>query len=130
MTTERLTSARLTYEDYCQLPNDGRQREIIAGIEYMAPAPNTFHQRLLGRLYVELSLFLRQHPIGEAFIAPYDVILSDHDVVQPDLLYVAQEHADRIKRHGLVGAPDLVVEVLSPSNRRHDEVQKRALYAQ
>jgi Uma2 family endonuclease len=119
---------KFTYEDYLLIPEDGKRHEIIDGEEYVAPAPNTRHQRLVGRLFFYLTAYLQNADLGEVFVAPIDVILSDVDVVQPDVLFVAKAHADRVGEHGLTGAPDLIVEVLSEGNRRHDEVRKRKLY--
>ncbi len=127
MITER-PPVRFTYEDYLLIPEDGKRHEIIDGEEYVAPAPNTRHQRITMRLSAFLFNHLEAHDLGEVFAAPIDVILSDYDVVQPDVLFVAKAHADRVGEHGITGAPDLIVEVLSEGNRRHDEVRKRKLY--
>lgn len=119
------TAPRLTYEDYRTIPDDGKRHEIIEGEEYMSPSPTTPHQRIV----LNLATALKQHVAGEVFVAPCDVILSDHDVVQPDVFFVAAERRDIVKERGIAGAPDLVVEVVSEGNRRHDEVRKRRLYA-
>lgn len=129
-------TVRFTYEDYCLAPDDGKRREIIDGVEYilsggsMAPAPRPIHQRIAGRIFGEIYQHLKHMPVGEVFDAPLDVILSETDVVQPDVLFVSDERAGIIEEHGLTGPPDLVVEVLSESNRRRDEVRKRKLYEQ
>jgi Uma2 family endonuclease len=72
---------------------------------------------------------VKEQSAGEVFIAPYDVLLSEHDIVQPDVLFVSTENSDIVKERGIEGAPDLVAEVVSEGNRRHDEVRKRKLYA-
>jgi Uma2 family endonuclease len=72
---------------------------------------------------------VKERSAGEIFIAPYDVLLSEHDIVQPDVLFVSTEHSDIVKERGIEGAPDLIAEVVSEGNRRHDEVRKRKLYA-
>jgi len=118
----------LTYEDYCRLPDDGRRHEIIDGEEYMSPSPTTPHQRIVQRLHLSLAPFVNERSAGEVFIAPYDVLLSEHDIVQPDVLFVAAERLDLVKERGLEGAPTLIAEVVSEGNRRHDEVRKRKLY--
>lgn len=119
----------LTYEDYCLFPDDGKRHEIIDGEEYMSPSPTTPHQRIVGRLFNSLYGHVQKRNLGEAFVAPYDVLLSEHDIVQPDVLFVAAERRDLVKERGLEGAPTLVAEVVSEGNRRHDEVRKRKLYA-
>ncbi|QXD16963.1 Uma2 family endonuclease [Rhodocaloribacter litoris] len=127
MITER-PPVRFTYEDYLLIPEDGKRHELIDGEEHVAPAPSTRHQRIVVRLSAALFNHLEAHDLGEVFVAPIDVILSDYDVVQPDVLFVAKAHADRIGERGITGPPDLIVEVLSEGNRRHDEVRKRKLY--
>ncbi|MGI9173783.1 MAG: Uma2 family endonuclease [Rhodothermales bacterium] len=119
---------RMTYEDYVLIPEDGKRHEIIDGIEYVTAAPNVRHQRIIGRLFNRLYTYAEETGAGEVFVAPVDNILSDIDIVQPDILFVSEGRAGIIEEHGLVEAPDLVAEVLSPSNRRHDEVRKLQLY--
>jgi Uma2 family endonuclease len=119
---------KLTYDDYCLLPDDGRRHEIIAGEHYVSPAPPIRHQRILQNLFFELERFLRANPLGIILLAPTDVMATDFDVVQPDLLFVSNDHIDRITERGIRGAPDLAVEVLSASTRRTDELIKRTLY--
>ncbi len=123
------TAPRLTYEDYRTIPDDGKRHEIIEGEEYMSPSPTTPHQRIVLNLATALKQHVQEHDAGEVFVAPCDVILSDHDVVQPDVFFVAAERRDIVKERGIAGVPDLVVEVVSEGNRRHDEVRKRRLYA-
>jgi len=122
------TATKLTYEDYVLMPDDGQRHELIDGELFVVPAPNHPHQRTVVRLAHLLASWLDAHRGGEVIVAPFDVILSPTDVVQPDLLFVSDRNAQRIERRGVVGAPDLVVEILSNSNRRRDEVTKRALY--
>lgn len=119
---------RLTYEDYALLPEDGRRHEIIDGDEVVSPSPNTRHQRLVFRLARLLDAHVRRHGLGEVFVAPYDVLLSEHDIVQPDVLFVAEARLDLVDEENLKGAPDLVAEVLSESTRRTDLLRKRRLY--
>lgn len=122
------STVRFTYEDHCLYPDDTKRHEIIDGNEYVAPAPNTFHQRIVTRLTTRLHYHAEENDLGEVFTSPIDLIFSDTDVVQPDVLFVAKERAAIVEHHGLTDAPDLVVEVLSESNRRHDEIRKRRLY--
>ena len=108
------TSARMTYEDLLLLPDDGLRHELIDGVHYVTASPVTRHQRILRKLAVEIELWLRDHPIGEMFFAPLDVVLSRYDVVVPDLIYVSAERSGGIEEKGLFAAPDLAVEILSP----------------
>lgn len=120
---------QLTYEDYLALPDDGKRYQILEGELFVSPAPSTRHQRLLGRLHLEIGTFLLEKPLGEVLLAPCDVLLDEKDIVQPDLIYVARDHAEQVEERYVAGAPDLVVEILSPSTRRLDEVLKRRRYA-
>ena len=122
------TSARMTYDDLLLLPDDGLRHELIDGVHYVTASPVTRHQRILRKLAVEIELWLRDHPIGEMFFAPLDVVLTRYDVVVPDLIYVSAERSEGIEEKGLFAAPDLAVEILSPSTRRRDETLKRRLY--
>ena len=126
MQTETL---KLTYEDYALIPQDGRRHEIIDGEEVMSPAPITKHQRVVLELALLLKQHVREHGLGEVFVAPFDVQLSDYDVVQPDVLFIADDRLRIVDEVNCKGAPDLVCEVLSESTRRTDLVRKRALYA-
>ncbi|HEY7214836.1 MAG TPA: Uma2 family endonuclease, partial [Thermoanaerobaculia bacterium] len=87
------SSPKLTYEDYLQIPDDGKRHEIVDGVHYVSAAPFLRHQRIARRLAFRLEEFLRQHPLGEFFFAPTDVVLSPHDIVQPDLLFISNERA-------------------------------------
>src|SRR5215203_1775858 len=77
------TSTKLTYEDYCLLPDDGRRHEIIDGEHYVNPAPNTKHQRIGKKLVLALVIYAEPRGLGEVFWAPYDVVLSSFNVVEP-----------------------------------------------
>ena len=121
---------KYTYADYAGTPDDERW-ELIDGVLYrMAPAPNTKHQRALRRLVTAFVLhFSRVGQAGELFFAPTDLILSDQTTVQPDMLFVSEDRRGIITLRGCEGPPDLVVEILSPSNTGHDLDVKRELYA-
>ena len=119
---------KLTYDDFVLFPDDGKRHELIDGEHFVSPSPNVRHQRVLMRLGFAIYNFVQEQRCGEVFFAPLDIVLSIHDVVEPDLLFVSAERAAIIGKANLRGAPDLVVEVLSPSNRRYDEVLKRELY--
>ena len=119
---------RYNYNDYLLLPED-KHYEILDGELYMVAAPNTKHQRVSIRLVVALLQHVEQKDLGEIFHAPCDVLLSDENVVQPDILFVRKERAGIIKEANLQGAPDLVVEILSPGTRSKDLELKRKAYA-
>jgi Uma2 family endonuclease len=126
--TVRRAKVRFNYRDYCLLPEDKRY-ELIDGELYMAPAPGTRHQTISRDLGVLLWDFVRENRLGQVWFAPFDVILSDEDVVQPDVLFVSQQRQGIISERGCEGPPDLVVEVLSPSNQGRDRELKRKVYA-
>lgn len=119
---------RLTYQDLLEFPADGNRHELIEGEHYMTPAPSLRHQRVSRRLARILDTFLLEHPLGEVFPAPCDVVLSEINVVEPDLFFVATESARILTEQNVQGAPELVVEILSPSTRHTDSVIKRRLY--
>ena len=121
-------SVKFTYEDFLNFPDDGKRHEIIDGEHYVTPSPNTKHQRIVSRLDRALGRYLDHHPLGEVFVAPFDVVFSDLDVVEPDLLYISRERAHVLTDTHVRGAPDLVVEILSPDTRKTDESTKRKLY--
>ena len=125
VTTER--SVKLTYEDYCATPDDKRY-ELLNGDLMMVPAPNTRHQRVQRQLGYKLAQFIEDHALGELFFAPYDIVLSDTDVVQPDLLFISQQREHMITTENVRGAPDLVIEILSPSTADRDLGYKHELY--
>ena len=119
---------KFTYEDYLTTPADERY-ELLDGDLIMVPAPNLKHQKVQVRLGQCLWRFIRDHKLGEMFYAPCDVILSDSNVVQPDLLFVSREREHLLSDGEKVrGAPDLVVEILSPSTADKDRGSKRELY--
>ncbi len=122
-------AVKFTYNDYQTAPADTRY-ELLDGDLLMVPAPNLKHQEVQGQLQIELGLFLRKQQLGRLFAAPCDVILSDNDVVQPDLLFVSHEREHLLSSSQNVrGAPDLVIEILSPSTAEKDRGYKRTLYA-
>ncbi|HEY0142771.1 MAG TPA: Uma2 family endonuclease [Thermoanaerobaculia bacterium] len=122
------TSTKLTYEDYLQLPDDGNRYEIIDGELVLNPTPVFRHQRILGNLFFALELHFRSHGGGLVVVAPFDVVLSPHQMYEPDLLIVLDEHRSIVTEKNVTGAPDLVVEILSPGTRSRDEKVKRANY--
>ena len=121
------TQTKWTYEDLLLL-DDGKRHEIIDGELVVNAAPNLRHQAVVRRLTVIISNWLETHPVGEIWASPIDVLFSDFEVVEPDLVYVSNERAGILNVKNIKGAPDLLVEVLSDSTRRMDEITKRKLY--
>jgi Uma2 family endonuclease len=120
---------RLTIDDFMLFPDDGRRHELLDGEHVVTPSPSTRHQRTVQALHVAFALHLRQHPEqGEVFIAPFDVVLSRFDVVEPDLLVVGGGQPDILTEKNVQGPPVLLVEVASGSTRRRDQGAKRLLY--
>jgi Uma2 family endonuclease len=121
---------KLTYEDYAQIPDDGRRHEIIDGLHYVSPSPTRTHQVTLLKLALRLAPFAQEHQLGEIYPAPFDVLLSPHDIVQPDLQFVSTARLGIVTEANVKGAPDLAIEILSDSTRRRDENLKRDRYEQ
>lgn len=118
---------RHTYEDYQHLP-EGAPYELIRGHLVMSPSPSVRHQDIVLFLGALLREHAQEQKDDRAFVAPMDVRLSDDTVVQPDVLYVSAERTDRIKEDEIEGAPDLVIEVVSPSTSHVDTFDKKQLY--
>ncbi|NPV80578.1 MAG: Uma2 family endonuclease [Firmicutes bacterium] len=119
---------RLTYEDYCRIPFGERYELVEGDLRKMTPAPSVFHQKVSGRIERALRHWVEDHDLGEVYYSPIDVVLSEHNVVQPDILYISRERLGIIKDACIQGAPDLVVEILSPSTAELDRVTKRRIY--
>ena len=121
-------AVKLTYEDYCAAPADGRY-ELLDGELIMVPAPNTKHQMVKAAIFTQLYQFIKTRTLGTLLDAPYDMVLSKHDTVQPDILFVSREREDLvITERNARAAPDLAVEILSPSTAHKDRGYKRTLY--
>ena len=120
---------KLTYDDFVHFPDDGKRHELIDGEHYVTPSPSTKHQRISGNLHLLIGNWLEDHPVGRVFYAPYDVVFSDFDVVEPDLLYLSNERAAQVitPLHAK-GVPELVIEIASKGTRKRDETIKRRLY--
>ncbi|HEV2352154.1 MAG TPA: Uma2 family endonuclease [Terriglobia bacterium] len=123
-------TTRLSYGDLRQIPPDRNRYELIEGELLVSAAPNIEHQRKAGRLFVELTYFVRQHDLGEVFIAPCDVVLDSATVLEPDILFVSKARKSMVKPACIEGAPDLVIEILSDSSRLIDRFVKRDRYAE
>lgn len=121
------TSVRFTYEDLEQFPDDGKRREIVRGELYTMPSPSTKHQRIVLRIVNSIYNFLEEQPLGEVFVAPLDVIFHIDDVIIPDVAFISNERKALISKRGIEGAPNLVIEVISPSGVKRDLEVKRKL---
>jgi len=121
-------SVRFTYNDYFLLPEEKRH-EILAGDLYAAATPDTKHQRISLNLSSALLQHVRQRKLGDILEAPFDVVLSQENVVQPDILFVRKERTGVIGELNLRGVPDLIIEILSEGSRRKDLEVKRKIYA-
>lgn len=119
-----------TYETYAALTDDGECYEIVQGVLVMSPAPRFSHQRFLVALSAHLYQLITVKKLGEVITGPFDVVLSPKNVYQPDLLVVLNEHLERLQEECLMGAPDLVVEVISPRSKLYDRVNKHMAYEQ
>lgn len=120
---------KLTYDDFVLLPDDGLRHELIDGEHYVTPSTNTRHQRISGVLHGLIWSYLELHPIGKISHAPFDVVLTKFDVVEPDLLYMSNERATEVLTTANVkGVPELVIEIASPGTRKRDATIKRDLY--
>ncbi len=115
---------------YDQLEDDGFLYQLVEGVLIMAAAPILFHQRILMKLTNIISEFLLSNPMGELFFAPTDVELNDKNIYQPDLLFVSHDRSSILKGKRVVGAPDLVIEVLSEGTKRLDIGVKYKVYEQ
>ena len=122
------TALRFTYQDYLQLSED-RRYEIVDGDLYMVPAPIPYHQKVSRNIEFQFHQHVLAHDLGEVFYAPCDVLLSETDVVQPDILFISKDRLSIIKETNIQGAPDLVVEILSPASEKRDRGAKQKLYA-
>jgi Uma2 family endonuclease len=119
-----------TYEMYAALPDDGKRYEVVQGVLMMSPAPESAHQGIIQRIsnYLDGRIFVPR--LGLVFTSPIDVVLSSRTTVQPDVLVVLKEHVNRVQPKRIHGAPDLAVEVISPSSATYDRLVKYSVYEQ
>ncbi len=118
-----------TYVDYAALPNNGLRYEVMDGVLLMAPSPNSAHQSVIMRLAAFFFQYVDSAGIGRAFVAPFDVELASNRVVQPDALVLLNKSLGKLTTSHIVGAPDLVVEVISPGTAVYDRLNKFDAYA-
>ncbi len=119
---------KFTYEDYVKFPDDRKVYQIIEGELYMVPAPIPYHQDISGNLEFILRSYVRSKNLGKVFYAPCDIVLSKENVVQPDIFFISKEREHIITEKNIQGAPDLVVEILSPRTEEIDRKLKVKLY--
>jgi Uma2 family endonuclease len=120
---------KLTYDDFVLFPDDGKRHELIDGEHYVTPSPNVRHQQIQGDLFALVWNYLEARPVGRVFTSRLDVVFSRFDVVEPDIVYLSYERANTVlTKANLQGAPELVIEIASPSTRQRDETIKRHLY--
>ena len=117
-----------TYTAYCLLPEDAPRYEILEGVGFLTPSPGGRHQKVSRNIERCLDRYVHLNKLGEIYHAPFDVVLAENDVVQPDIFYIKEERSDIAKDRGVFGTPDLVVEILSPSTAKRDLQQKLSLY--
>ena len=118
-----------TRADYQFLPESGPRYQVIEGQLCMAPAPNRYHQDISRNIEFILLKYLERHPIGKMYHAPFDVYLDEHNVFQPDIAFFSNERLPVLTDAGAEGAPNFVVEILSPRTAQLDRVPKRRVYA-
>jgi len=118
-----------TYADYLRLPHSPYREEVLQGRLVVSPSPSTLHQDTVGALVELLRAHARKAKLGRVLPGPTDVVLSETDVAVPDLVFVAVARRDLVQPRGIFGPPDLVLEVLSPSDPRRDTDTKRRMYA-
>lgn len=118
---------RYTYQEYLQL-NDELRYELAEGELRVVPAPGIEHQEIVGNLYWLLAQYVRETRAGKVLVAPVDVYLDQYNTAQPDLLFIAGERLSIITDKNIQGAPDLVIEVLSPATARRDRLEKSRTY--
>lgn len=127
MAISEQAARRYTYADLAMFPEDHLRREIVDGELIVSPSPIVRHQDAVGNVFIGLKSYARKAG-GQAFVAPLDVLLAPDNVVEPDVLFIRADHAHQVGDKFIENAPDLVVEISSPSTRRLELVRKRELY--
>ena len=123
-----VTTPKLTYQDYANLEGDERY-ELLDGELILVGSPNRDHQSVNLRLASRMLSFVDENDLGWVYGAPFDVLFTDTDVVQPDILFISREREHILTPANVQGAPDLIVEILSPSSSTRDWRAKRELYS-
>jgi Uma2 family endonuclease len=128
---EAVAIEQLTYWEFREMEfddNDPFQYELLNGELVQKSAPSPWHQRLSGNLYFIIRQHVTDKKLGEVFYSPIDVFLNDYNAPQPDLVFVSEAKKSLITNDGIMGVPDLVVEIISPSSIRRDRFDKRDIY--
>lgn len=120
---------RWTYDDYAALPDDGHRYEIVDGVLYMSPSPDFFHQDILLEIAAHLRTHVKLAGLGRVYPSPLDVELAPNVVFQPDVIVLLNANLEKLKNKHIIGAPDLVVEIASPSTSTQDRHKKLLAYA-
>ena len=123
-------ATKMTYDQYCLLPEDRNRYELFYGELVMTPSPTHRHQAVVVRLTIALGNFVEKNALGEVFVAPLDILFDEHTVLQPDILFISRDRLGILGDEIVEGAPDLVVEVLSPSTFYNDLRRKMTTYSQ
>jgi Uma2 family endonuclease len=118
-----------TYQDLEFFEPDNYRHEISEGEHFMTPSPSTYHQKIVGNLYRKLSDYVEKNKLGEIYVSPVDVIFHEIDVFVPDLVFVSNENLSIVSENNIQGAPDLIIEVMSPSSVARDREGKYKRYA-
>lgn len=128
MQKEFIKPPRTAFEVFQMLP-EGTLAEVIDNQLFMAPSPTPDHQETAGDLFLEIASFVKRKGLGKAYFAPVDLYLDEYsNVVQPDLIFISKSNSLRTDKKGLKGIPDLIIEILSPGNKKYDSVSKKNLY--
>ncbi|MBI1767078.1 MAG: Uma2 family endonuclease [Bacteroidetes bacterium] len=114
-------------EVYRMLP-EGTRAELINDKLFMSPAPTIKHQNVIFALTGQFYNYINKEKNGEVFVSPVDVYINEKNVVQPDLVFVAKKNLTILKEDGIYGAPDLIIEVLSPGTKKFDLEEKKKIY--
>jgi Uma2 family endonuclease len=126
--TYRVPRKTYTYQDYFEMPDDGNRYEIIEGELLMSPAPYMNHQFISLNLVLKLAKFVLENKLGKICYAPVDVLLSDFNIVQPDILFISSDNLQIITEKNIKGVPDLIIEIISPATGYYDLSGKKDLY--
>lgn len=111
------------------MPDDGKRYELIGGEVFMSPSPSEKHQRALAELYLSMASHVKEKKLGRVYFTPFDVVFSEKTALRPDLIFVSSARVGIIGPEYIIGAPDLVVEILSPNRPSYDRVTKLEQYA-
>lgn len=130
MTAPSASAYKMTVKEFYELPEGPPYFQLIDGDLYMSPSPRRYNQQISMFLSGVLYTFIEEHDLGELYAAPSDVVFADQTVLNPDLYFVSRERAHILTEQGAHGAPDLVIEILSPSTAKLDVGRKREIYAE